>query len=145
MGADFFVAGRWRNRDAIAAVLAVLDHAGFSSYCFIRNSYSGILSEFGDSQDAHRLAASMEAADLDDPRIGAVFAADMAAQRAAKRFLIVMPAGLAAHIEAGVSYGLGKPCYSVGPAMKTESLYRVFERMFSDTAELAQWLTRQAR
>jgi hypothetical protein len=34
---------------------------------------------------------------------------DMAAQRAAGRFVMVMPAGKAAHIEARVAFGLGKP------------------------------------
>ena len=38
---------------------------------------------------------------------------DMAAQRAARRFM-VMPAGNAAHMEARVALG-GKPCYAVGP------------------------------
>jgi hypothetical protein len=32
---------------------------------------------------------------------------DMAAQRAARRFVMVMPAGNAAHIEARVPFGLG--------------------------------------
>lgn len=46
----------------------------------------------------------------------------MAAQRAARRFVMVMPAGNAAHIEARVAFGLGKPCYAVGPVAKTETL-----------------------
>ena len=40
---------------------------------------------------------------------------NMAAQRAARRFDMVMPAGNAAHMEARVAFGLGKPCYAVGP------------------------------
>ena len=138
---DFFVAGRWRNRAAITPVLEVLDRAGFSSYCFIRNNCAEVLSEFGDGGDhPDELAAAVEGTDLVDPRIAQIFESDMAAQRTAKRFLIVMPAGLAAHLEAGVSYGLGKPCYSVGPVLKTETLYRIFERMFTDVDHLAEWL-----
>ena len=49
----------------------------------------------------------------------------MAAQRAARRFDMVMPAGNAAHIEARVAFGLGKPCYAVGPVAKTETLIPV--------------------
>lgn len=51
----------------------------------------------------------------------------MAAQRAARRFVMVMPAGNAAHIEARAAFGLGKPCYAVGPVAKTETLYRFFD------------------
>ena len=55
----------------------------------------------------------------------------MAAQRAARRFVMVMPAGNAAHIEARVAFGFGKPCYAVGPVPKTETRYRFFDRMFT--------------
>jgi hypothetical protein len=65
---------------------------------------------------------------------------DMAAQRAARRFVIVMPAGNAAHIEARVAFGLGKPCYAVGPVAKTETLYRFFDRMFTSSDDSASWL-----
>ena len=57
----------------------------------------------------------------------------MAAQRAARRFDMVMPAGNAAHIEARVAFGLGKPCYAVGPVAKTETLNRFFDRMFASS------------
>jgi hypothetical protein len=47
----------------------------------------------------------------------------MAAQRAARRFVMVIPAGNAAHIETRVAFGFGKPCYAVGRVAKTETLY----------------------
>ena len=64
----------------------------------------------------------------------------MAAQRAARRFVMVMPAGNAAHIEARVAFGLGKPCYAVGPVAKIETLYRFFDRMFTSSDNSASWL-----
>jgi len=64
----------------------------------------------------------------------------MAAQRAARRFVMVMPAGNAAHLEARVAFGLGKPCYAVGPVAKTETLYRFFDRMFTSSHDSASWL-----
>lgn len=145
VGPDFFVAGRWRDREAINPVLDLLDRAGYSSYCFVRHDYANALSAFGDARDPDGLADAIESAALDDPRINAIFEADLAAQRAAQRFLIVMPAGLAAHIEAGVAYGLGKPCYAVGAIHKTETLYGIFDRMFVDGDELDRWLATGAR
>jgi hypothetical protein len=65
---------------------------------------------------------------------------DMAAQRAARRFVMVMPAGNAAHIEARVAFGLGKPCYAVGHVAKTETVYRFFARMFTSSDDSASWL-----
>ncbi len=46
------------------------------------------------------------------------------------------PSGIAGHVEAGVAYGLGKPCYALGAVEKTETLYCVFERIFPDLAAL---------
>jgi hypothetical protein len=63
----------------------------------------------------------------------------MAAQRAAGRFVMVMPAGNAAHIEARVAFGLGKPCYAVDPVAKTKTLYRFFDRMFTSSDDSASW------
>jgi hypothetical protein len=37
---DFFVAGNWRNRDAIEEVLVALDEIGASHYSFVRVGYS---------------------------------------------------------------------------------------------------------
>ncbi|MGH3488536.1 MAG: hypothetical protein ACRDP8_11590 [Actinopolymorphaceae bacterium] len=140
MGYDFFVAGRWRNQEAIHAVLDVLDAAGFSSYCFVRTDYPSVLEQFGSSEDPDALVRATERSELDHPGVRAIFEEDMAAQRSAKRFLVVMPAGLAAHIEAGVAYGMGKSCYAVGPVAKTETLYRIFDRMFPGPEDLSQWL-----
>lgn len=109
----------------------------------MRNEYAGSL--FGETGKADALVGAIESAAVDDPAVGAIFEEDMAAQRAARRFLVVMPAGNASHIEAGVSYGMGKPCYSVGPVPKTETLYRIFNRMFSDGEDLEQWLATGAR
>jgi hypothetical protein len=53
---------------------------------------------------------------------------------------MVMPAGKAAHIGARVAFGLGKPCYAVGPVAKTETRYPFFDRMFTSSDEAASWL-----
>ena len=64
----------------------------------------------------------------------------MAEQRAARRFVMVMPAGNAAHIETRVAFGFGKPCDAVGPVAKTDTLYRFFDRMFTSSDDSASWL-----
>jgi hypothetical protein len=64
----------------------------------------------------------------------------MAAQRAARRFVMVMPAGNPAHIEAQVAFGLGKPCDAAGTVAKTETPYRFFDRMFTSSDDSASWL-----
>jgi hypothetical protein len=130
---NFFVAGSWRNRDAVAEVVDALDGAGAQCYSFVRAQYD---------DDALSFAApgGADAARLDEPGIRSLFEQDLAALRAADRFVLVLPAGAAAHIETGIAYGLGKPCYAVGPADRSETLYRLFEAMCTDPADLVRHL-----
>jgi nucleoside 2-deoxyribosyltransferase len=130
---DFFVAGSWRNRAAIEEVLATLDEVGASAYCFVRVGYSPAAAALATPGGA-------DEADLDSPAIRDLFEQDLEALRAADRFLLALPAGQAAHIEAGIAYGLGKPCYAVGRIERSESLYRIFDQMFTGTDALRHWL-----
>jgi hypothetical protein len=130
---DFFVAGSWRNRSGIEEVLLTLDEAGASSYCFVRVGYSAAAAALANPGGADR-------AHLGSAAVRELFEQDLDALRAADRFLLVLPAGQAAHIEAGIAYGLGKPCYAVGPVERSETLYRIFDVMFPGTGELRDWL-----
>lgn len=135
---EFFIAGRWRNQDAIRAVLDAVRASGRTAYCFIDNDYRDDTIQMAGDPDA--FMRDFEALPLDHPFLRATFERDMAAQRAAAAFLVVLPAGTSAHIEAGVAYGLGQKCYAVGQPAKPETLYGIFERIFPDVAALAAWL-----
>jgi len=139
---DFFIAGRWRNKDNITPVLDAVRASGKTAYCFIENTYEGEKLSFnGTTTD--EIEATMQASEAmaqDDPMIRKIFEGDIAAERAAEAFLLVFPAGIAAHIEAGAAYGMGKKCYAVGKPEKTETLYCIFDKVFPDLAALQAWL-----
>lgn len=127
----FFVAGSWRNRAAVLNVVEALDSIGVSSYSFVRAEYD---------EDAAALAAPGGADDaaLDSTGVRKVFEQDLAELRAAEQFVLVLPAGAAAHMEAGIAFGLGKRCWAVGPVDRSETLYRIFEAMPADAAGLVK-------
>ena len=54
--------------------------------------------------------------------------------------LLVLPAGKAAHIEAGIAYGLGKKCYAIGEYDATDTLYNIFDTIFKDKTELEEFI-----
>jgi hypothetical protein len=138
---DFFIAGRWRNRDNIQVVLDVVRTSGHSAYCFIENAYKAEDFEVGaKGVDPNDFMTKTEALRQDDPLMREIFEVDMAAEREADAFLLVLPAGIASHIESGVAYGLGKKCYAVGEFEKTESLYSIFDQVFPDISSLQEWL-----
>jgi hypothetical protein len=139
---DFCIAGRWRNKDNIRPVLEAVRASGKTAYCFIENSYEGEALTFNENsqEDIEATMQESEAMAQDDPMIRKIFEVDMAAERASDAFLLVLPAGTAAHIEAGAAYGMGKKCYAIGKSEKTETLYCIFDKIFPDIAALQTWL-----
>ena len=139
---DFFIAGRWRNKDNIKPVLDAVRASGKTAYCFIENSYEGEKLSFNanSQEDIEATMQASEALPQDDPMIQKIFSNDITAERGSDIFLLVLPAGIAGHIEAGVAYGLGMKRYAVGKPEKTETLYCIFDEMFPDLDALKAWL-----
>ena len=59
--------------------------------------------------------------------------------------LLILPAGKAAHIESGIAYGLGEKCYAIGEYEATDTLYNIFEEIFSTKKELEKFLSEYIR
>ncbi len=136
---DYFLAGRWRNHQAIRPVLEALRSAGKSVYCFTDNAYDadGVLIETHEKANADEFMARLET--LKDwktnPTFKKIFENDMNGLREAEKFVMVLPAGLSAHMELGVAYGLGKDCYAIGKPEKHETLYLMFKEIFPNAKE----------
>lgn len=141
---DFFIAGRWRNKDNIKPVLDMVRASGKTAYCFIENEYKGEAVEFKMDDDPDAFMKQSEELPQDDPLVRKIFEADITAEREAANFLLVLPAGIAGHIEAGAAYGMGKKCYAIGTLEKTETLYCIFDKVFPDAASLQTWLESEA-
>ena len=112
-------------------------------YCFLENDASYQAAGL-DGADP-KLAETVETLDLHHPSVRALFEHDLRAERDAENFLLVLPAGKSAHIEAGIAYGLGKRCYAVGPYDTTDTLYHIFEKIFRDENELKAFLADVSR
>ena len=137
---DFFIAGRWRNKDNIKSVLDLVRTNNQSAYCFLENDYKGEIVELSMDGDPEVFMAQLENLPQDHPFIRKIFEIDMMAEREADIFLLVLPAGIAAHIEAGIAYGLGKKCIAIGTLEKTETLYNIFDHIFPTIKAFEQWL-----
>jgi|GEM_PF-263979 hypothetical protein len=140
---DFFIAGRWRNHKAINEVLQAVRASGKTAYCFIENSYEGEKIELRQDDGIEASMQATESLPINDPFMKQIFTKDIEAQKDSAALLLVFPAGLAAHMEAGISYGLGRPCYAIYQPEKTETLYNIFEEVFPDLSSLEGWLKLQ--
>lgn len=137
---DFFVAGRWRNKDNVKRILDAVRKNGKTAYCFIENDYKGEVIDLHIDHNPEVFMKDLEELPQDHPFLQKIFDIDMAAEREADAFLLVFPAGIAAHIEAGVAFGLGKKCYAIGKPDKTETLYNIFDEIFPDLDSFLTWL-----
>lgn len=124
---DFFVSGRWRNRDSVIDLAHKIRSRGHSVYCFLEAAHA-----------MHRIANAPEEdmknfESLDwrnDPYVKEVFENDMNGQKNSDVFVMLLPAGKSCHIEAGVAYGIGKKCILIGEQKEAESLYLIFDEIY---------------
>lgn len=138
---DYYVAGRWRNHAAIQAVVDAIRKTGKTAYCFIDNEYDGD----GIKQAKNPLPTETVQSNVEhltdwqtNPTFRKMFENDMNGLKESEMFVLVLPAGLSAHMELGVAYGMGKKCYGVGVPEKVESLYLMFDEIFPDVERFVE-------
>ncbi len=135
---DFFIAGRARNKDNILRICNLMDKYNISYYCFLKNEKNW---GYGNSnQTPEERQREFESLDLKSDIVLNLFKQDMDGEKESENLLLVLPAGKAAHIESGIAYGLGKKCYAIGEYDSTDTLYNIFEKIFSSETELEQHL-----
>jgi len=135
---DFFIAGRARNKENILKICDVFDKYNISYYCFLKNEDSW---GYGNKdQTPEERQREFESLDLKSDIVLKLFREDLDGEKNSKNFLVVLPAGNAAHIESGIAYGLGKKCYAIGQYSATDTLYNIFDKIFSDEKELEEFL-----
>lgn len=135
---EFFIAGRTRNKENILNICKIFDELNISYYCFLKNEKSH--AEVGLDVNDEKLADKFEKMDLKSNTVQTIFKYDMEGLENSKNLLLVLPAGKSAHIEAGVAYGLGKKCYAIGEYDVTDSLYLIFDKIFSDEKNFKNFL-----
>ena len=137
---EFFIAGKTRNKDNILKICDIFDKYKISYYCFLKNDDAH--NSYGDKSNSEEDNMEIfESLDLKSDIVLNIFNEDMEAEKNSNNFLLVLPAGKSGHIEAGVAYGLGKKCFAIGEYDATDSLYNIFDKIFSNIEELENYLS----
>ena len=135
---EFFIAGRARNKENILKICDIFDKYRISYYCFLKNEDNW---GYGNkNQTPEERQKEFESLILKSDIVLNLFNTDLEGEKSSKKFLLVLPAGKAAHIEAGIAYGLGKKCYAIGEYDATDTLYNIFETIFGNERELEEFL-----
>lgn len=137
---DYFLAGRTRNRTQILDIAAKIRASGKTVYCFLDNEYTG--NDFSVSPDVDPEVNMQQFEAVKDWRNDAtfheIFQTDMEGLCDSEKFIVVLPAGLSAHMEIGAAYGMGKICYSIGEFEKPESLYLMLDTCYKTVEEFLE-------
>lgn len=123
MSYDYFIAAKWTNLDEVMRLTRALRAKGKTVYCFAEDDAGGMIA-----------FTSFDELRLDDPLVRSTYERDMAALRGSAALIMLMPAGKSSHIEAGIAFGLGKPCILIGEMGPTQGLYRIFGQRY-DTVD----------
>lgn len=135
---DFFVSGRWRNKDAVIELARKIRELGYSAYCFLDANHNIPHSDV----DPHEHIAHFESLSWrNDPYVREVFEEDMNGQKNSSAFVMLLPAGKSCHIEAGTAYGMGKKCILIGEQKEAESLYLIFDEVYPTVDAFMQSLS----
>lgn len=134
MNYDYFIASRWRNKDAVMELTEKLREKGKSVYCFFETEGE----EHETWKDKHHYTPEEFMQKFEntpdwqhDPAIQKMFTTDMDALKNSKSLILLLPAGKSAHVEAGAAYGMGKHCILIGEQKEAESLYLIFKEFHS--------------
>lgn len=131
---EFFIASRARNKENILKICALFDQYNISYYCFLKNEENW---GYGNkNQTPEEKQKEFESLGLKSDIVLNLFHNDLEGEQNSTNLLLVLPAGKAAHIEAGIAFGLGKKCYAIGEYETTDTLYNIFETIFKDEKEL---------
>lgn len=121
---NFFIASRFRNKQAVLDLTEKLRKKGKTVYCFVE--------EYDDSQTPEEYMQHFESIPnwREAESVKAMFEKDMQALRDSDALILLLPAGKSAHVEVGAAYGMGKTCIVIGEQKEAESLYLIFKEAY---------------
>jgi hypothetical protein len=131
---QYFIASRFRNKEAVLDLTVKLRDKGKSVYCFVE--------DYDTSESPEEYMQKFENISnwREDVSVKDMFEKDMNALKNSETFILLLPAGKSAHIEAGAAYGMEKKCIVIGEQKETESLYLIFNESYKTTDEFINGL-----
>lgn len=128
MKTDFMVIGRVRNSENVNRLVAGIEAKEYSCYNFLSKD---TVPEYAHLSRCEQMEILESHSDFwNDPLHIHHYETDMDGLKNAETVVMLLPAGLAAHMEAGVAHGLGKKLILVGEPEKAETLYLMFDERY---------------
>jgi hypothetical protein len=130
MKTDYTVVGRIRNHENVEKLVNGIERKGYTCYNFLKTPATPDTPGLPWEEQVIQLESHPDF--WNDQIHHDLFRVDMEGLKNADTFVLLLPAGKAAHMEAGVAYGLGKKLILVGEVESPETLYLMFNEHYSD-------------
>jgi hypothetical protein len=130
MQTDYMVIGRTRNAENIQLLVDGIESKGYSCYNFLDIPATPDTPDLPWEEQMNILESELDF--WNSPYYRETFERDMAGLRNADTIIMLLPCGLAAHMEAGVAFGLNKKLILIGEVEKPETLYLMFSERYPD-------------
>jgi nucleoside 2-deoxyribosyltransferase len=126
---NFFISSKWRNKEKVEELTKKLRNLGCEVISFLEYPINKeVVKE--DPEEAMRKWEAMTDWEKND-RVKQIAEIDKESINKADTLILLLPAGISSHLEAGFARGLGKECILIGKPEKPESGYlMIFDRMF---------------
>ena len=127
---DYMVIGRVRNHENVTKLVNGIEKKGYSCFNFLDKPAAPDSPDLPWEEQMKILESDKDF--WNNPVHRHIFETDMSGLRNANTIVLLLPAGLAAHMEAGAAYGLEKKLVIVGEVEKTETNYLMFDERYSN-------------
>jgi hypothetical protein len=128
MKTDYMVIGRIRNAANVARLIEGIRDKGFTCYSFLENKNAPRLEHLTLEQQLDQFEGMTDF--WSDPAHRHYYELDMQGLKNANTLIMLLPSGLAAHMEAGVAFGMSKQLILIGEVEKPETLYLMFDEKY---------------
>ncbi|HFC76792.1 MAG TPA: hypothetical protein ENJ27_01030 [Candidatus Moranbacteria bacterium] len=126
---NYTILGKFRNKRNVENLIFELEKRGKSCYNFCDLPADR---DNSDAEPEEQMKVHENTKDFyNDKYFQEIFRKDLNGLKNAEKVIVLLPAGNAVHIEAGIAYGLGKPLILIGEPEKPESLYLIFKERYN--------------
>ena len=138
-----YVASSWRNERQLE-VVNYLNNLGYDAYNFRKAQTAFEWKDVDvpvDGVSIHQTDSITFINGLDHPTAQAGFNADFEAMKESDAFLLLLPCGKSAHLEAGWAIGQGKPtCILLSDFTEPELMYNMADFIATSLHQVRKWL-----
>ena len=133
---DYTIISKFRNKDQCERLIKKLRAKGKTCYDFCDTPADP---ENPNAHPEEQMKTLESVKDFyNDEYFQYVFKKDMEGLKDARKVIMLLPAGISVHIEAGIAHGLGKHLVLIGEPAKPETLYLIFNERYKTIEEFLE-------